>query len=63
MGMSYDTFRSRMPAMRRSGFPEVDPIMERYVADDVEAWIQSRSKIKTGDILDAHTQEINTDAL
>jgi hypothetical protein len=63
LGISYDTFRSRMVAMRRAGFPEMDPIMDRYVTADVEAWIESRRQIKTGDILDVHTQEVNLDAL
>jgi hypothetical protein len=64
LGMSYDTLRSRMVAMVRSGFPEIDPIMDRYVTADVEAWIESLRQIKTGDILEVHhTQEVNTDAL
>ena len=52
-----------MVAMRRAGFPKMDPVLDRYVTADVEAWIEPRRQIKTGDILDAHTQEVNLDAL
>ncbi|MFT6076499.1 MAG: hypothetical protein ACJAZ1_003433 [Yoonia sp.] len=51
------------PHGRNAGFPEMDPIMDRYVTADVEAWMESRRQIKTGDILDVHTQEVNLDAL
>jgi len=62
LGVSYDTLRRRLPIMRAQGFPERDPLFNRYVAADVEAWIATRSKIAH----DGRTEtqaKVNYDAL
>ena len=63
--MHPDTFRRRRPLLAKAGFPEPDPLVGRYLVDDIEAWIQKRRKIASpGEFLAGNDdQEVNLDAL
>lgn len=65
LGMHPDTFRRIRPRLVKAGFPEPDPLLSRYLVDDVEAWIQKRRKVaSSGELLAGGTnQEVNHDAL
>lgn len=61
LGITIHTLRRRLPDMRRAGFPEPDPVMQRYLTADVEAWIASRARIAQHG--PTETPEINYHAL
>jgi hypothetical protein len=63
--MHPDTFRRRRPILAKAGFPEPDPLMGRYLVDDVEAWLQRRRRIAPPGELSPgdDNQEVKLDAL
>ena len=65
LGMHPDTFRRIRPRLAKAGFPEPDPVVGRYLVDDVEAWIRNRRMITSpGEILAGDpNQEVNFDAI
>lgn len=64
LGLHPDTFRRRRPVLVKAGFPQPDPLMGRYLVEDVEAWLQKRRRIASpGEGLAGDNEEINFDAL
>lgn len=65
LGVSSSQFYRCRPQMRAAGFPEPDPIMNKYLRADVEAWVNSRRKIKEDDTVEGVETKlkVNTDAL
>ncbi len=64
LGLHPDTFRRRRPILAKAGFPEPDPVMGRYLVDDVEAWLRKRRRVAPpGDPTGNDTQEVKLDAL
>jgi predicted DNA-binding transcriptional regulator AlpA len=45
LGVAKSTFYARLPKMKREGFPDMDPVMERYSAAAVEKWVSDRAKM------------------
>ena len=64
LGISPTTFYDRRPALEAEGFPKPDPVMKRYLRDDVEAWLKSRRRVPDPDMVQVEGgAEINFDAL
>jgi predicted DNA-binding transcriptional regulator AlpA len=65
LGVAKSTFYARLPKMKREGFPDIDPLMERYSAEAVEKWITTRAQMGQGMVtLDVSvTKGINRHAL
>lgn len=65
LGLHPDTFRRHRTLLAKAGFPEPDPLLGRYLIEDVEAWIRNRRKITSpGESLAGDSnQEVNHDAL
>lgn len=65
LGLHPDTFRRRRPVLVKAGFPEPDPLLGRYLVEDVEAWLQRRRRVAPpGERLAGDSEEeINLDAL
>lgn len=65
IGISPSTFHKARPALEAEGFPAPDPVLRRYMRADVEAWIQSRRRVRDPDTVDPEGApvKINWDAL
>ena len=65
LGLHPDTFRRRRALLAKPGIPEPEPLMGRYLVEDVEAWLLRRRRIAppgashSGDDI----QEVNLHAL
>lgn len=49
LGISMSTFYSRRSRLEAEGFPKVDPVLDRYLSEDVEAWLKKRRQIRDDD--------------
>ena len=64
LGISPTTLYDRRPALEAEGFPRPDPIMKRYLRDDVEAWLKSRRRVRDPDMVNVEgSSGIDFDAL
>lgn len=65
LGISATMFHEKKPALEAEGFPKPDPLLKRYLRDDVEAWLKGRRKIADPDTVTTQgpPAEINWDAL
>jgi len=64
MCMSAATFNRKRSQLVRSGFPEMNNVMKKYVARDVLAWIESQSQAGSSDAKLGESREgVNNDAL
>lgn len=45
LGMSKTTFWRKLENMQAEGFPEIDPLTNLYVKQDIDAWIERRRRI------------------
>lgn len=65
LGISATTFYEKKPALEAEGFPKPDPLLKRYLRDDVEAWIKGRRRVADPDTtsIQGSQVEINWDAL
>ena len=43
LGWSVSTFHKRRDDLKAVGFPEPDPLLERYDLDAIDAWLDARS--------------------
>lgn len=48
-GISETTFYQKRPALEAEGFPPPDPVLKRYLREDVEAWIRGRRRVPDPD--------------
>lgn len=61
IGVSKDTLRRRMTAFQENGFPEKNPLMNKYPRAQVEAFIAQQTG--EADIIESSkSQGVNTDA-
>lgn len=51
LGIGPTTFFDKRPALEAEGFPKPDPLLKRYLRDDVEAWIKGRRRVADPDTL------------
>lgn len=64
LGISPTTFYEKKPALEAEGFPKPDPLLKRYLRDDVEAWIKGRRRVADPDTVQVEgSPAINWDAL
>ncbi|SEK72384.1 hypothetical protein [Pacificibacter marinus] len=46
LGMTASAFRSKKKALEADDFPKPVPVLSRYVAADVRAWVNLKSKFR-----------------
>lgn len=46
LGMSVDTFNKRRLDLEAEGFPRQDDLLNRWIKDDVDAWVAGRAQSK-----------------
>lgn len=65
LGISPTTFHEYKPRLEAEGFPKPDPLLKRYLRDDIEAWIKGRRRVADPDTtsIQGSQVEINWDAL
>lgn len=63
LGFKPTTFSKVKPRLFAEGFPKPDPLVGRYLRDDVEAWIEGRRTIAPNDSPARDCADINFDAL
>ena len=49
LGISPTTFYDKRDALEAEGFPRPDPVLRRYLREDVEAWIKGRRRVPDPD--------------
>lgn len=42
LGYRMSTFYSKLPQLRKEGFPERDPLLRKWHRPDIEAWLEAR---------------------
>lgn len=65
LGISQTMFYTRRSALEAEGFPKPDPVLKRYLSEDIEAWLKSRRRVADPDRIKHGGTEhnINFDAL
>lgn len=45
LGLTKDSFFRKRETLEADGFPHRDPLLNRYLKADVDAWIENRSRV------------------
>lgn len=59
VGWSKNWLQKNRRKLEADGFPKKDPLLKRYIAADVKAWLENRRQVREKELLsgDATTQE------
>jgi hypothetical protein len=50
LGKSVDWYYRNRDKLNAEGFPEIDPVIRRFLKVDVDKWIANRAKIAVNDV-------------